>query len=392
MGYNTRQLKAEPLEGSKKNPYKKDVIYGPNGQWDYPGSITKIPGDQITMAGVNYPVVGIGNNGNKQMMLPGMEYHFPGADNVTEYPQLKKGGGLKKFSRVHDWRSSGEQNRLQFAEGGENWLDQYQEGGMKITPVDALRTWDLGHYEGQKETTQMKKLIDDHIKNPNMQVPGGETYNQFVNRVIPAFAHAAENLPDKALVVTHSQVLKAIDAWDNQGRPHPNEMDQTEAINSKVKSADVHKFRLGDKTIYIARHGDTPQNKGVPGPDLVRTKDAELAPKGIKEAERNGKQLADIGVSTIVSSPLPRAMTTAHIIAGEIQKKLGGSIDSQMDEFSHGGQNRRLVRGSTNKNIKSSTNKLLLRNQDLFGFSGKNTYVPYLDKKQEGGTGWLDNY
>ena len=77
----------------KSKPTEKGtVIYDPRGQWDHPGQITKIPGGNITMQDVNYPVLGVDNFGNQQMMYPGMDYTFPNADNVTEYPQMSKGG------------------------------------------------------------------------------------------------------------------------------------------------------------------------------------------------------------------------------------------------------------------------------------------------------------
>ena len=87
----------------KKNPYKKDIILDPMGQWKHPGKNTRIPlkdseTGSITMKGVNYPVLGIANTGQKQMMQPGQEYNFPGADYVDEYPQMKKGGAKKKYT------------------------------------------------------------------------------------------------------------------------------------------------------------------------------------------------------------------------------------------------------------------------------------------------------
>jgi hypothetical protein len=49
------------------------------------------------MKGVNYPVLGIDNLGNQQMMMPGGEYTFPG-DYVTEIPQMGKGGLRQWFA------------------------------------------------------------------------------------------------------------------------------------------------------------------------------------------------------------------------------------------------------------------------------------------------------
>jgi hypothetical protein len=79
----------------KPNPYSKDIIYDPKGQWKYPGQNTRIPGGDITMQGVPYPVYAQPNVGQPQMMQPGQDYNFPGADYVDEFPQMRKGGRIK---------------------------------------------------------------------------------------------------------------------------------------------------------------------------------------------------------------------------------------------------------------------------------------------------------
>ena len=60
-----------------------------------------IPSNRITMEDVEFPVLGIDNLGNEQMMMPGGEYTFPG-DYVTELPQMGKGGLTQWFAE--DWR------------------------------------------------------------------------------------------------------------------------------------------------------------------------------------------------------------------------------------------------------------------------------------------------
>jgi hypothetical protein len=100
MGFNKKvlsQIKSD-LNSAKAPARKKDIIVDPAGQWKYPGQATRIPSNQITMQGVNYPVFAQPNIGQPQMMYPGQDYNFPGADYVDEYPQMKK-GGQKKFSR-----------------------------------------------------------------------------------------------------------------------------------------------------------------------------------------------------------------------------------------------------------------------------------------------------
>ena len=65
----------------------------PYGQWWYPGEVTTIPGNDITMRGVNYPVLGVSNKGDRKLMMPGRDYKFRG-DYVTEYPMFGNGGHL----------------------------------------------------------------------------------------------------------------------------------------------------------------------------------------------------------------------------------------------------------------------------------------------------------
>ena len=96
--YNKKTLSKAKAELDKaKAPAKpKDIITDPMGQWKYPGLPTRIPGNNITMEGVGYPVLGVANNGQRKIMLPGADYTFPGAQYVDEYPQMKKGGTKKK--------------------------------------------------------------------------------------------------------------------------------------------------------------------------------------------------------------------------------------------------------------------------------------------------------
>lgn len=66
--------------------YAKGGIVDPRGQWAHPGEVTTIPGNDITMKGVDYDVVGVSNTGDKKLMKPGKNYKFDG-DYVTEYPK-----------------------------------------------------------------------------------------------------------------------------------------------------------------------------------------------------------------------------------------------------------------------------------------------------------------
>ena len=113
-------------EGSWKSPKMKDggwldkyeVIEDDMGQLTNPGKITKINSPNITMKGVDFPVLGISNTGDKKMMLPGQDYTFDG-ESVTEYPIKKKqGGSLVKLNQLTNFTNY---NTPQ--PGG--WLEKY---------------------------------------------------------------------------------------------------------------------------------------------------------------------------------------------------------------------------------------------------------------------------
>ena len=69
-------------------------ILSENGQWEFPGLPTVIPSSDITMQGVPYPVLGISDTGDTQMMYPEEDYQFDG-DMVYELPMAQKGYNVK---------------------------------------------------------------------------------------------------------------------------------------------------------------------------------------------------------------------------------------------------------------------------------------------------------
>jgi hypothetical protein len=108
-GKYTKKTKASAQNGKEMKFYQEGLDFKPNsiaqdggaivdpmGQWAHPGEVTIIPGTDITMEGVDYPVLGISDTGDQQMMYPGEDYDFDG-EYVTEYPMMKNGGWLDKY-------------------------------------------------------------------------------------------------------------------------------------------------------------------------------------------------------------------------------------------------------------------------------------------------------
>ena len=89
----------EKKNGGWLNKYDDGgIIEDPMGQWAHPGEITKINSNQITMQGVDYPVLGISDTGDTQLMQPGEDYKFKGK-SVTEIPMMQGGGEVIKVKQ-----------------------------------------------------------------------------------------------------------------------------------------------------------------------------------------------------------------------------------------------------------------------------------------------------
>jgi hypothetical protein len=66
-----------------------------------------INSSEISMKGVEFPVLGIDEYGEQQMMMPGGEYNF-GGHFVTEFPMMKKGGPINQGGN-YIYQNGGEQ-------------------------------------------------------------------------------------------------------------------------------------------------------------------------------------------------------------------------------------------------------------------------------------------
>jgi hypothetical protein len=107
-GKYTKKTKASAQNGTEMKFYQEGLDFKPKtiskngsvikddrGQWAYPGEITEIGSNDITMQGVDYPVLGVSDTGDTQMMQPNQDYKFDG-EKVTEYPMAQDGRNLSK--------------------------------------------------------------------------------------------------------------------------------------------------------------------------------------------------------------------------------------------------------------------------------------------------------
>lgn len=148
------------------------------GQWKYPGQNTIIPNanGRITMKGVPYPVLGIDDMGNQQMMMPNMDYQFPG-NSVYEIPMMAYGGDISipnlrsikikslpkaqvnynpQFETSYDITKSYAENlelNKRAKEMGWNSVDEYRQSNWGQKPVTK-----------EKITEETKEVLNTSLK------------------------------------------------------------------------------------------------------------------------------------------------------------------------------------------------------------------------------------
>lgn len=157
------------------------------GQWQYPGEDTIIPNvnGSITMKGVPYPVLGIDDLGYSQMMMPGVDYQFPGnsvyekpmnkitdpnviADLIAQYKSnsYRKGGGvLNKYynggnngsstTSAKEQAREREFNRQQARAWDPNETYGYQEEPLNYNP----KTGEYTNWKGQVVRVETKPMV-----------------------------------------------------------------------------------------------------------------------------------------------------------------------------------------------------------------------------------------
>lgn len=77
-------------------------------------------------------------------------------------------------------------------------------------PIEALRAWDFGDFSGKEKTPENLAELKQYVEQPEKPVPGGESLNQFRERVRPALREAiqaGQRTGKPPLLVVHASVI-----------------------------------------------------------------------------------------------------------------------------------------------------------------------------------------
>ena len=418
------------MRDAKKEPSKGDplkgVIYDPRGQYAFPGEITKIQGDAygtpITMVGVPYPMLGVDDLGNSQMMYPNMEYQFAG-QHVTEYPMPPKqyfnayGGdpSLPAITGHYPFGGMYTKTHTHMQEGG--WLDQYQPGGR--IPIYVSDKNDP-RYKAYQDSTNLYKQTQSFRKDLGPEI-GREPYSNTYDEII-------EISPGVFKTVTRKDTQKIKPLYYAKYSTIP-----TQGSRAIVDNRIVDTFGTGSYGMYpVFKKPVQPviysEEKINPEylpmiqasmPEMISREPEIIMPSAPKPSNTNNRIAWRMDPDTRKMVPVYLEGKTQKVKEGKrlynknipsstaaipadfvpqfepdsnadvVSKQMGGWLDNMDDEYRKGGgvnplMKARSKRSGTSKNIQSSINKIFLRNKDLFGPGGKNVYDPN-SKYQVGG-------
>lgn len=123
-----------------------------------------------------------------------------------------------------------------------------QDHKVPIIDSMALRPWNLGKFQG-KPTDDVIDEIDHHIYSPDLQVPDGETFNQFRTRYIGLLDKIIrQSIQEKQvlLVATHLRNLKLADGWVQNGMPRDCSVDPDVVTTDEFSPGELFEIPIAD--------------------------------------------------------------------------------------------------------------------------------------------------
>ena len=268
------------------------------GQWAYPGENTLIPNvdGKITMQGVGGPVLGIDDEGNSMMMMPGHDYQFPG-NSVYEIPMYDNGGpkvkqrrGVKKnpdgsvsthlmraeYIPERGWVAfpSLFQDSKPYADDQQNWVDMSEEKDWMKIYEEAERRGEVYDFGEDKEAALAfgKGSWKDQLPNEGMELEltddeveqyraGGYILEELHEGGVPhQHPHSTDPAPSRTPRVytykDHKDIIDSTANWDMKSDV-PISSDYNEQIRDRLYSGNYGFDSKTGQLIKLDKKGRT---------------------------------------------------------------------------------------------------------------------------------------
>jgi LysM repeat protein len=209
----------------------------PNGMYDGVRD-WRIPGGNITMKGVPFPVLAKASNGMSAIMQPGGEYNFPGASHVDEYPMYKFGGS-------------------ELQNGG--WLEKYQNKGFVIPgvtdfvmPKPVSESSALGIQSNKMVSNEKLPIREVVTEIPEYIVKSGDTLSKIASayNTTPMKLAQYNNIANPNVIGVNQKIKIPV------AKQIPQEYQDWETIKQRNQQADL----LSDEQKIISYYGNRPDD------------------------------------------------------------------------------------------------------------------------------------
>lgn len=203
-----------------------------------------IPSNEITMEGMDMPLMGISNKGDKKLMLPGKNYKFKG-ETVMETPVDKgmflgkftyRDGGLVRmdpggpvnpnFKPSYDWQKSAAENielNKRAEAAGHNSVDEYRASGWAWQPEKTNYTQGTGQgiRRAQPQAKSWGEKVMEIPKTPQSETSAFSNMNlKKMNQDLLSGSTPSESTSVRSRIPAHwvnntPEGIKAIEAdWE----------------------------------------------------------------------------------------------------------------------------------------------------------------------------------
>ena len=90
--------------------------------------------------------------------------------------------------------------------------------GGKVEPLEELRSWNMGpEFEGKLTTPAIVNRIKELVENEDEVPEGGESFRNFVHRIVECVEPIFEGARGENAIVTHGRCLQIIALWIASG-------------------------------------------------------------------------------------------------------------------------------------------------------------------------------
>ena len=223
------------------------------------------------------------------------------------------------------------------------------EEQIPIQKNDAFEAMDLGN-EGGKPIEEVKAKVD--AANPYEKIGGGESFDDFKERIRKAWQKTKKTAEDQTLLQTHSGVMRMIESAEKHGWTDTEALKKAYDATEEPEVGEKHTYKTDKGEIHVMRHGESEDLKA----ELARRPEDILTPEGQRQAKEDiAGHLKEEGITppAIITDGMPRTAETAKLV----QEELAGKENVENVPISELQKIRTQKKGNYNHGLQTSIEK-----------------------------------